>query len=67
MRVAVDRTRCCGAGMCALTQPHVFDQCAEDGTVVLLCAHPPQELWDSVEECVRLCPSQAISVDGNTE
>ncbi|MFJ9214098.1 ferredoxin [Streptomyces sp. NPDC102264] len=65
MRVDADRTRCCGAGMCALTQPQVFDQDEEDGTVVLLSPHPPEELWDSVEECVRLCPSQAISLDGN--
>ncbi|MEV5879657.1 ferredoxin [Streptomyces sp. NPDC052101] len=67
MRVDVDRNRCCGAGMCTLTEPQVFDQDAEDGTVVLLSPHPPKELWDSVEECVRLCPSQAISLDGNAE
>ncbi|MET8116966.1 ferredoxin [Streptomyces prasinus] len=64
MRVDVDRTKCCGSGMCALTEPQVFDQSEQDGTVVLLCPHPLEELWDSVEECVRLCPSQAISLDG---
>ncbi|MEU9250573.1 ferredoxin [Streptomyces sp. NPDC048270] len=63
MRVDVDRSQCCGAGMCALTEPLVFDQSPEDGTVVLLLPHPPEELWDSVEECVRVCPSQAISLD----
>ncbi|MER5891141.1 ferredoxin [Streptomyces sp. NPDC001941] len=62
MRVEVDRDRCCGAGMCTLTEPEVFDQSAEDGTVVLLTARPPRESWDGVEECVRLCPSQAISL-----
>lgn len=63
MRVDVDTDKCCGAGMCALTEPLVFDQSREDGTVVLLSAHPPEELWDSVEECVRVCPSQSISLD----
>ncbi|MGC2997744.1 ferredoxin [Streptomyces sp. G35A] len=63
MRVDADRAKCCGSGMCALTQPQVFDQNEQDGTVVLLRPHPPEELRDSVEECVRLCPSQAISLD----
>lgn len=66
MRVDVDRDRCCGAGMCALTEPLVFDQSCDDGTVVLLRPHPPEELWDSVEEAARVCPSQAISLDDNT-
>ncbi|MET8576007.1 ferredoxin [Streptomyces sp. NPDC005012] len=63
MRVAVDPARCCGAGMCALTLPQVFDQDEEDGTVLLLSPRPPEELRDDVTECVRLCPSQAISLD----
>ena len=35
MRVRVDREVCVGAGMCALTEPEVFDQDPEDGRVVL--------------------------------
>jgi ferredoxin len=49
--------------MCALTLPQVFDQDEEDGTVLLLSPRPPEELRDDVTECVRLCPSQAISLD----
>ncbi|MEU7376331.1 ferredoxin [Streptomyces albidoflavus] len=63
MRVDVDRNRCCGSGMCALTEPQVFDQEERDGTVVLLRPHPAEALWDSVEESARLCPAQAITLD----
>ncbi|MGZ4751071.1 MAG: ferredoxin [Oryzihumus sp.] len=40
MRVVIDRERCQGAGMCALTAPAVFDQSEEDGRVVVLDADP---------------------------
>ncbi|MFD4832937.1 ferredoxin [Streptomyces uncialis] len=36
LRLGVDRQRCVGAGMCALTAPAVFDQDEEEGLVVLL-------------------------------
>ncbi|NUT46430.1 MAG: ferredoxin, partial [Saccharothrix sp.] len=36
MKVEVDQDRCAGSGMCALTDPAVFDQDEVDGTVVLL-------------------------------
>ena len=41
MRVSVDASRCCGAGLCALTAPAVFDQSEHDGTVLLLEPDPP--------------------------
>jgi ferredoxin len=50
--------------MCALTEPQVFDRSGQDGTVVLLRPYALEELWNSVEECVRLCPAQAISRAG---
>ncbi|MDF3288193.1 ferredoxin [Streptomyces silvisoli] len=33
MELSIDRERCVGAGMCALTAPDVFDQDPEDGRV----------------------------------
>ena len=60
MRVVVDRERCRGAGMCALTAPAVFDQSDDDGTVVVLVDTPPPELEAAVERAVGLCPNGVI-------
>lgn len=62
MRIVTDTGRCVGAGQCALTEPSVFDQSDEDGTVVLLADHAEGDTLKNVEEAVDLCPSQAISL-----
>ena len=60
MRVVVDRDRCRGAGMCALTAPAVFDQSEDDGTVVVLDPEPPPEQEAAVMRAVGLCPNGVI-------
>jgi ferredoxin len=62
MRIVTDTGRCVGAGQCALTEPAVFDQSEEDGTVVLLTDHTDGDTLANVEEAVDLCPSQAITL-----
>lgn len=62
MRVVTDTARCVGAGQCVLTEPAVFDQNDDDGTVVLLTEHVEGEQVDTVREAVEMCPSQAISL-----
>lgn len=62
MRIVTDTGRCVGAGQCALTEPRVFDQSEEDGTVVLLTDQVDGEVLDNVREAVDLCPSQALSL-----
>jgi ferredoxin len=62
MRIVTDTARCVGAGQCALTEPSVFDQSDEDGTVVLLIDHTDATTLDNVREAVDLCPSQALSL-----
>jgi ferredoxin len=62
MRIVTDIARCVGAGQCALTEPAVFDQSDEDGTVVLLTEHAEGDTLANVEEAVDLCPSQAIAL-----
>ena len=57
MELRVDRERCIGAGMCALTAPDAFDQDTEDGRVVVL-----DKTSDAVREAVRVCPSGAITI-----
>jgi ferredoxin len=63
MRIVTDTGRCVGAGQCALTEPRVFDQSDEDGTVVLLTDHAEGDVLERVREAVDLCPSQALSIE----
>ncbi|MFI6044210.1 ferredoxin [Nocardia sp. NPDC051321] len=61
MRLSVDRERCCGAGMCALTAPGVFDQDQDSGRVVLLAAEPPAHFHKAARLAIQVCPCLAIT------
>jgi ferredoxin len=61
VKLTVDKDRCQGAGLCALTAPEVFDQDEEDGTVVLLDPAPPEDLHEAVRRAAGLCPNAVIS------
>ncbi|MCK2239889.1 MULTISPECIES: ferredoxin [unclassified Crossiella] len=63
MRVEVDTGRCCGAGMCALTAPAVFDQDEDAGTVLLLTPEPSASEFAAVREAAQLCPAGAITLE----
>lgn len=63
MRLKVDAYRCIGAGRCVWVAPVVFEQ-DEDGIVVLLDATPPADLAGEVAEAVRMCPVEAIELNG---
>ncbi|MBM7170276.1 ferredoxin [Streptomyces sp. G44] len=66
MELRVDRERCLGAGMCALTAPDVFDQDAEDGRVLLLDAAPKPAAWrEAARDAAQLCPAGAVTVAEN--
>lgn len=62
MRIAIDRGKCCGSGMCVLTAPEVFDQDEQDGLVVLRATRPPDDRDEAVREAAALCPAGAIEV-----
>ncbi|KIZ14597.1 ferredoxin [Streptomyces natalensis] len=62
MKLSVDRERCCGAGMCALTAPEVFDQDDEDGRVLLRDPQPPHRHHAAAREAAAICPAAAITV-----
>jgi ferredoxin len=62
MKIIADTTRCVGAGQCVLTEPTVFDQSEDDGTVIVLISEPPADLEAAAKEAVHICPSQALSL-----
>ncbi|MFC7309554.1 ferredoxin [Streptomyces monticola] len=63
LRLSVDRERCVGAGMCALTAPEVFDQDDDEGLVVLLEAEPSPADRTAAKMAAGVCPSGAITVN----
>jgi ferredoxin len=64
MRVVVETDRCRGAGLCALHAPAVFDQSADDGTVLVLDPEPPEALHDAVRRAEAFCPNAVIRLEG---
>jgi len=62
MKIIADTGKCVGAGQCVLTEPALFDQSEDDGTVVVLDDQPTGELVEKAREAVHVCPSQALSL-----
>ena len=58
-RLEADLERCVGAGACEALAPDLFEV-GDEGTVVLLDAHPAGGSVRDAEEAVRQCPTQAL-------
>ncbi|MBK0867826.1 MAG: ferredoxin [Saccharopolyspora sp.] len=63
MRIIADTDRCVGAGQCVLTEPDVFDQDEEEGTVLLLTERTTEQTAEAVRTAVDVCPAQALSLE----
>ena len=63
MRVVVDYDLCESNAICMAVAPEVFEV-DDDDNLNLLQEEPPEELRPKVEEAVRRCPKQALSIDG---
>ena len=63
MRVVVDFDLCESNAICMSIAPEVFEV-RDDNFLYILQEEPPEELRPKVEEAVRRCPRQAISVEG---
>lgn len=61
MRVIVDHDKCEGNARCVLAAPEVFELRDDDQSYVLI-ERPGEDLRSNVEEAVRYCPRQAISL-----
>ena len=62
MRVVVDMNVCESNALCMGVAPEVFEV-GDDDVLRVLDEHPGEELRARVEEAVRLCPKQAISIE----
>jgi ferredoxin len=63
VRVVVDFDRCESNAVCMGIVPEVFEV-RDDDFLYVLMEEPPEELRAKVEEAVRLCPKQAIALEG---
>jgi ferredoxin len=61
MKIVIDYDLCEANAVCMETCPQVF-RVEEDDTLTVLIERPPEALRKQVEEAVRLCPRQAISL-----
>jgi ferredoxin len=62
-KVVVDFDRCESNAVCMGIAPEVFEV-RDDNFLYILQENPPDELREQVEESVRQCPRQAISIEG---
>jgi ferredoxin len=61
MKVVVDYDLCESNAVCMSILPEVFEV-RDDDNLYILQEHPSEELRPQVEEAVRMCPKQAISI-----
>jgi ferredoxin len=61
VRVVVDLDLCLGHAQCEDAAPEVFEV-QDDGYAHVLVEHPGPDLQPQVEEAVRRCPTEAISI-----
>lgn len=62
MRVVVDYDLCESNAICMGIAPEVFEV-RDDDFLYILDEHPGEELRSKVEQAVRSCPKQAISIE----
>ena len=62
MRVIVDRDLCESNGVCEGLAPTVF-QINDNDELDILEEHPDESLRDKVQDAVRSCPKQALSIE----
>ena len=60
-RVVVDFDKCQSNALCMAAAPEVFEV-RDDGYLYVLIEEPGADLRSKVDEAIRLCPTQAISL-----
>jgi ferredoxin len=61
MKVVVDYDVCESNAVCMAVAPEVFEV-RDDDFLYVLDEHPSEDLREKVEEAVRRCPKQAITL-----
>lgn len=62
MKIVIDYDLCEANAICMGIEPSVFEV-RDDDNLYILQEEPPEELRPKMEEAVRRCPKQAISIE----
>lgn len=62
MRVCVDYDKCTGLGLCESLAPDFFEV-DDDGSLLLLKETGSEDQRAELEEAVRSCPTEALSIE----
>ncbi|MBN9735609.1 MULTISPECIES: ferredoxin [unclassified Pseudonocardia] len=62
MRVVVDYDKCTGLGLCESLAPEFFEV-QDDGSLTLLQSEAGEDQRAELEEAVRSCPTEALSIE----
>lgn len=62
LRVVVDRSRCCGYGLCAQLCPEVY-KLDENGLVFVESEFIPGGLEEEAREGAAACPAEALVIE----
>lgn len=63
MKIVIDLETCQSNALCMSVAPDVFDV-RDDGFLYVLNEHPEEDRRAAMVEAARLCPTQAITVEG---
>ncbi len=63
MKINVDFDRCQSNALCMSAAPELFEV-RDDGFLYILNESPGEELRAKLNEAAKLCPTQAITVEG---
>jgi ferredoxin len=61
MRIVHDKERCAAHGQCVGVAPELF-KFADDGSLVVIDPHPPEQLREAAQDAVDICPKRALSI-----
>jgi ferredoxin len=61
MKIVVDFDKCKSNALCMGVAPEIFEV-RDDNFLYVLNEEPPESARAQVEEAVRVCPTQAISI-----
>ncbi len=63
MRIHLDTDQCQAYGNCVLAAPDIFELDDSSPVVKILHASPPESRRAAVEEAVRSCPVEALTLE----
>jgi len=63
MKIVINYDLCEANAICMAIAPDVFDV-RDDDNLYILNEEPPEDERPKIEEAVRRCPKQAISIEG---